>query len=282
MIHFESPRLNCIATRATWFAYSWNATGSGPCRGGYYCPSGSFTAAQYSCTNGTFCPAGSANAKICTPGDYCSTTGLSAVSGPCSVGYYCPRGSTLATQEACSAGYYCGSTGFSSMPLQNACSAGFYCPSASTAATGNGTCSVGYYCSAGSSSATQAPCDAGFYCPAGSSTINQGGPCPVGATCDKSSDMPRIIGQVSSSYFGIVVGVSSSVLVLAFIGSSILRKCPLVIETFIDIELPSSRVDFFNFFFFLFVPMFRRSHSRLLLPRQATSNRMRMLQVQSK
>lgn len=69
---------------------------SGPCQGGFYCPSASISASQIVCPVASYCPTGSSVPTICGNGTYGATTGLqtSLCSGLCTEGYWCVQGPT--------------------------------------------------------------------------------------------------------------------------------------------------------------------------------------------
>jgi DNA-binding beta-propeller fold protein YncE len=171
------------------------ALASPPCSAGFYCPSGSSSAAQLTCSSGTYCPAGSssatvcpvsafcsssalANYTLCTQGSYCAVAGLSAPNGTCAGGHYCGSGSSTATQNLCMNGTYCpqGSNQSTLCPVSAFCASngmvnyapctdGFYCNTTGLSAV-SGSCLLGTYCPARSTAASL--CAPGYFCASGS------------------------------------------------------------------------------------------------------------------
>ena len=80
-----------------------NASCSGPCSSGYYCPAGSTSSTQIVCPIGKYCPGGVGAPILCPAGTYGATTALpsSGCTGPCTGGYWCADGSTSPTQYIC-------------------------------------------------------------------------------------------------------------------------------------------------------------------------------------
>jgi hypothetical protein len=122
-----------------------DATCSGQCRPGYYCPQGSTSPRQ------VICPAGTFGSTLGLTDDSCS--------GPCMMGYFCPNGSTTSSAIGCGdPALYC-PTG-SGYP--RIVGFGYYStggPSDGVHRHGQALCGLGYYCHHG----VQYSCPAGTY-----------------------------------------------------------------------------------------------------------------------
>ncbi|KAL0230075.1 hypothetical protein PCE1_003639 [Barthelona sp. PCE] len=160
------------------------ATISGPCTAGYYCPE--------STTNG--------NDNACPAGTYSSATDLTASSActDCPEGSYCPMASTAPID--CPAGSYSNSTntesiGPGSYPACQLCPAGYRCPLNTVDPI---ECGVGYYSDDGATSCID--CPQGKYCPSNSTTlddITNTYLCPAGKYCDLNTDHVPTVGENS-------------------------------------------------------------------------------------
>lgn len=106
---------------------------SGPCKAGYYCPSGSISELGSTPSNGT--------AKRCPAGYSCAVQ--SSLPIICPAGTFCPTGSSKAT--ACALGKFALSPGTA---VCSDCTAGYYCGNVN--GTINATpCPVGTSCASG-------------------------------------------------------------------------------------------------------------------------------------
>jgi hypothetical protein len=103
-------------------ARSWNATGSGPCTPGYFCPTNSWNSTTALCPRANFCPLASPAPVLCLRGSYCPTAGLS-IHTLCTVGFYCATRGLVAPTGACPTIQHCPDPG-SAGPI---CPAGAIC-----------------------------------------------------------------------------------------------------------------------------------------------------------
>ena len=147
---------------------STNASCSGYCLPGYFCPVGSTSPREHPCGAAhLYCPYASGAPKVVTSGHY--TTG-SNVNGNASLG---DDELTRTGQALCEAGFYCMSDGmrahkFSKLSpslsqlisgIRRLCPAGYFGSSAGLVSpVCSGLCAAGYYCPAGSTSATLHAC----------------------------------------------------------------------------------------------------------------------------
>ncbi|OAF64997.1 hypothetical protein A3Q56_07287, partial [Intoshia linei] len=183
------------------------------CDGGYYCTSGSDSAAPTVvamggiCGKGTYCTIGSREPTDCQPGTYGDVTGLS-VCKQCPAGYFCPRKTSEYLSNRCAIGHYC--------PAGTHYSTQYKCPIGTFRATDKGTsvndctsCTAGKYCESEGLAQPTGCCDAGYYCIKGSHTkkpkniISQkpvgstcstsiGDICPIGSICAACSSLPQL------------------------------------------------------------------------------------------
>ncbi|XP_069038919.1 neurogenic locus notch homolog protein 3 isoform X1 [Lepisosteus oculatus] len=176
------------------------ASPSGTCAAGFYCPSTSTSISPHAflCPKGHYCPPGSAHAVPCPTGEYQPNPG-SDYCVPCRPGFYCeeavtgdphscpphsycpaatqvpqlcPRGTFTPPEQGglqeeqeclpCPPGRFCRGG-----RIQGRCAAGFLCVSGSSEFTPQGPVLQDWSgCEGGESCAS--PCPAGFYCPEGS------------------------------------------------------------------------------------------------------------------
>lgn len=158
-------RYNCPAGRYGLITGSFNASCTGPCQVGFYCPAGSALPTQHACGSPAF---------YCPP--------MSPAPIPVSVGYYTVGGnfqqffnesyksSTRTDQVKCEPGYYCPPDG-----IKRPCPAGQYGSTGGlTHPTCSGPCQEGYYCPEASISWQQLPCgNSSVFCPIGSAFPQQ-------------------------------------------------------------------------------------------------------------
>ncbi|ETO67181.1 hypothetical protein F444_15794 [Phytophthora nicotianae P1976] len=188
------PGTNCpegsavpIVCDAGAYCSSTNTDAALPCKEGFYCVQGSYTATPTGqnnslgtigdvCTRGHYCPQGTSNPIPCLPGTYSETTQNVNASYclPCSPGFICSASGIVTPFEKCPAGFIC--PGGESTATQ-LCHKGSECPEGSfeprpcpagTFADEKGLascklCPERYYCEAGSF--TPLICPQGYYCP---------------------------------------------------------------------------------------------------------------------
>ncbi|KAL8012133.1 putative tyrosine-protein kinase ephrin type A/B receptor [Plasmopara halstedii] len=197
-----------IVCNAGAYCSSTNIDAALPCKEGFYCVQGSYTATPTGqtnslgrigdvCTRGHYCPQGTSNPIPCIPGTYSETTQNVNASNclPCSPGYICSTSGIVTPFEKCPAGFFC--TGGDSVATQR-CPKGFECPESSIkpracpAGTfadeiGLSTCKVcpeRFYCEAGS--VIPLVCPQGHYCPSQTPSPTKY-PCPAGSFGNFSS-----------------------------------------------------------------------------------------------
>lgn len=164
-----------------------DATCSGLCTPGYYCPLRSDRADFLPCnTTSLYCPRGSGYPLV-VPDGYYSIAGVTSSThsdiSPCPPGYYCVAG----LRHFCPAGTYASTNRTSKPDCEGFCSPGFYCPTGSTSprqfacpagrygtggsidANCTGICNGGYFCPLNSTSPYEKICGGEYlYCPPGS------------------------------------------------------------------------------------------------------------------
>lgn len=153
---------------------------SGPCREGYYCPSGASRPDWIECPAGAFCINGTFEPQLChngtfrnitkgmsindcfncTPRYYCQGVGLTEVTGPCAERYYCPGGNKVKDphQYFCTIGHFCPGETSEPIPCQNNSFA------KTTHAKECSLCPAGFFCKI---AGVPKNCTKGFYCPYG-------------------------------------------------------------------------------------------------------------------
>jgi len=139
----------CPAGRYGNTAGQVEATCTGVCAVGHYCPPASTDARQVRCGgNGVYCPEGSAAPTPVAVGHY--TTGGAERTRwwqtPCEPGHWCVGGERF----LCNQGHYGDAYGASHPDCAGVCAAGFYCPKGSTRATQHECGDASVYCPAGS------------------------------------------------------------------------------------------------------------------------------------
>ena len=198
---------------------------SGPCKPGFICDAGSWTAFQRECGLGpeVYCPSGSFQSTIAPAGTYTSGGSLTTRSTilPCPPCSYCIHG----IKRLCPPGRY-SQNGSSSALCDGLCEAGYYCPEGSNSKqqypcpggrwgsegmgdeSCSGSCEPGYYCNTSSTSSRQNECgNEFFYCPPGSPTplSVESGYYSVGGTSNTrvgqqlcTTTLPPTLGQYCS------------------------------------------------------------------------------------
>ncbi|KAG2866757.1 hypothetical protein PC113_g2544 [Phytophthora cactorum] len=188
------PGTNCpegsavpIVCDAGAYCSSTNTDAALPCKEGFYCVQGSYTATPTGqnnslgtigdvCTRGHYCPQGTSNPIPCLPGTYSETTQNVNASYclPCSPGFICSTSGIVTPFEKCPAGFICAggdSTATQLCPKGSECPEGSFEPRSCPAGTfvdekGLSSCKLcpeRYYCEAGS--ITPLICPQGYYCP---------------------------------------------------------------------------------------------------------------------
>ncbi|EDV28435.1 uncharacterized protein TRIADDRAFT_51343 [Trichoplax adhaerens] len=197
----------CLQCPEGSYCIGGQASPTGLCSPGFYCPNGTKYVEQYACPNGTY--NGDYGAKSvadcndCTQGHYCERAAIKPEE--CWEGYYMPYGvnatgyliGTAAKGSSdcipCPSGYRCPnatidpiSCGISyysenGTSICLACKRGHYCDDTQTTESNmltNKKCPAGKLCGIGLSSVSQATnCSIGYYCP--EATLEEI-PCPVG------------------------------------------------------------------------------------------------------
>ena len=182
---------------------------SGPCREGFYCPTGSFEPSppNFFCPIGYVCPEASPSPQLCPSGWFTNSTHEFNCS-ICPAGFYCTPElvkETLVGYQNCPPGFYCPEgTGFNWMP----CPLGTY--SNGTGLSLSSQCSLcdgGMFCALLNATSPTGICYPGFYCTSGNlrpdpsfnstcdiltdiNAISIGGLCPEGHFCPEGSSYP--------------------------------------------------------------------------------------------
>ncbi|KAF4141759.1 hypothetical protein GN958_ATG09004 [Phytophthora infestans] len=188
------PGTNCpegsavpIVCDAGAYCSSTNTDAALPCKEGFYCVQGSYTATPTGqnnslgmigdvCTRGHYCPQGTSNPIPCLPGTYSETTQNANASYclSCSPGFICSTSGIVTPFEKCPAGFICPggeSSATQPCPKGSECPEGSFEPRSCPAGTfadekGLASCKLcpeRYYCEAGSG--TPQICPQGYYCP---------------------------------------------------------------------------------------------------------------------
>jgi hypothetical protein len=160
--------LPCPPGRYGSIKQSINPQCSGPCREGWYCPSGSQRRQMYACgtSPSVYCPISSGKPTPVSRGYYTHSEFASSVSANATAAIGEDHlGLRHTNQTICEAGYYCLKDG-----RRYGCPSGRYGATAGMTSTlCTGPCSPGYYCPIGSTSPTQNKCgNANLFCPEGS------------------------------------------------------------------------------------------------------------------
>lgn len=182
----DGIRSFCPAGRYGTNSQSTNASCSGPCRGGYFCPPGSFLSTQVQCDRtDVYCPEGSPQPIPVAVGYYTAGhEGNLTLSATYSLDGNMFQGWARDQQNICEPGFFCEKgifsfqeicllviDVFSSLPgVRIPCPPGRYGASHGlSTALCDGFCRAGYYCPLGAKSATQQDCGgANVFCPLGS------------------------------------------------------------------------------------------------------------------
>jgi sugar lactone lactonase YvrE len=202
----------CTTCLAGSYCNSYGQTNvTGPCRGGYYCPTGQISDAPslYPCPRGSACPVGSAHPTPCLAGTFSNTTHLASCllceirtycpNSGMTVGFVCPQGQFCSggnNTGPCPKGTYSAVTSLAMPSECTPCTAGYYCDELGMTIPIK-QCGPGYYCSGGAfvaqpNDSTGGPCAAGYVCGYGStgpipSIGITGIECPVGSYCNGTS-----------------------------------------------------------------------------------------------
>eukprot|EP00752_Nemacystus_decipiens_P010517 g9365.t1 len=154
----------CPAGRFGASQMSVNASCSGSCSEGHFCPEGSHRADQYVCGNAAaFCPEGSSAPTAVSEGFYTVQGGESDTDRHPWLGV----AETRTTQVQCEPGHYCvGGVRFPCPPGYFGNASGLSTPRCS------GLCAAGYVCGAEATTPTEAECggEGDLFCPEGSSS----------------------------------------------------------------------------------------------------------------
>ena len=182
---------------------------SGPCKAGYYCPTGSSESSpsDFFCPIGYVCPEASAspqlcpsgwftnsthryNCSVCPPGFFCTPQLIienSIAYQSCPAGFYCPEGTGF-DWIPCPVGTYSNTTGLYQSSQCSVCDGGMYCTHLNATAV-TGRCYPGYFCTSGNIHPDPLQ---GSYC--GNISLNLitpvGGLCPVAHYCPSGSSLP--------------------------------------------------------------------------------------------
>lgn len=165
-------RIPCPSGRYGSTAGLSEASCSGPCREGFYCPTGSTSAAQVACGgDAVFCPTGSGlpltvAAGYYTAGGKDNTT--RTAERKCEPGSYCSAG----VRRLCSGGRWGGVFGAVNSSCSGSCDAGYYCPEGSTRAWELECGDPSRYCVHGS--IVPANVDVGYYSTGGVESTRTG------------------------------------------------------------------------------------------------------------
>ena len=171
-----------------------DATCSGQCTAGYYCPHGSSSPTAEECGGAhLYCPTGSAAPTPVTLGFY-STPATATVDVSATVAAVVGNEQTRTGQTQCAPGQYCDSSG-----VAKPCPAGRYgATTGLTTALCSGPCAKGHYCLEASTKAHQYPCPQGTYGDvSGLADAACSGPCAPEYDCKhgSTSQYGRLVGR---------------------------------------------------------------------------------------
>lgn len=176
---------DCVSCPVGKYCVGGQATVTGDCSSGHYCPLGTNSSRKFPCPAGTYTASTSlTSANQCDPcpqGAYCEIASVAPV--------LCPAGTFASSQNSESPGLY-GGAGVSSFPACVTCTAGYKCSIAGTITPD--PCPAGKYSDAGSDECSD--CPAGYYCGAGSTPSSMQA-CPAGTFCSGAVETRPVVGS---------------------------------------------------------------------------------------